>query len=246
MGVGIFSGADPATIRHIRRVRISRLCFTRTRLDMIDRKLKSGGLKCSGQRPALRLAGISAVLTMVLALGLVSSNAWAARGDSRLGVFVGTTSLRAGEDTTTGTTVGLGWGLEIQDQLLWSISAARTSSDGEREVSGQTFPLTADTTSFQTGLTHFFRPGATLVPFTGGGVSVAAYDVDYTYPGSEIGKSTGTSPGLFARLGLEVRFTRNFTLIPQYRFSVHSIRSDQGDSRSLVSDGLLLSLRFST
>lgn len=174
------------------------------------------------------------------------SVAFAARGDSRIGLFAGTSSLRAGDDTTTGTTVGVGWGLEIQEQLLWNITASRTATDGEREVGGQTYPLTADTTNLQTGLTQFFRPGKTLIPFTGGGVSIAAYDVDYTYPDSEVGKSTGTSPGLFATLGLEVRFNRNFTLIPQYHLSVHSIRSDQGDSRSLISAGLLLSLRFST
>lgn len=192
--------------------------------------------------PGLKLGGLG----LLLAVGLTDTAAHAARGDSRIGLFAGTSTLRAGNDTTTGTTVGVGWGLEIQEQLLWSISASRTESDGEREVSGQKFPITADTTNLQTGLTHFFWPGSTIVPFTGGGVSVAAYDVDYTYPDSEIGKSTGTSPGLFARLGLEMRFSRNFTVIPQYLFSVHSIRSDQGDSKSLISDGLLLSLRYST
>ncbi len=183
---------------------------------------------------------------MLLALCLPISNAHAERGDSRIGLFAGTSTIRGGNDTTTGTTVGVGWGLEIQEQLLWSISASRTTTEGERIVNGQRFPISADTTNLQTGLTHFFRSGSVIVPFTGGGVSVAAYDVDYTYPDSEIGKSTGTSPGLFARLGLEMRLGRNFTVIPQYHFSVHSIRSDQGDSKSLISDGLLLSLRYST
>lgn len=185
-------------------------------------------------------------LVLLFALGLPDSNAHAARGDSRIGIFVGTSTLRGGDDTTTGTTVGVGWGLEIQEQLLWSITASRTTTEGERVVSGQKFPISADTTNLQTGLTHFFRSGSAIMPFTGGGISVAAYDVDYTYPDSEIGKSTGTSPGLFARLGVEMRLSRNFTVIPQYHFSVHSIRSDQGDSKSLISDGLLLSLRFST
>jgi hypothetical protein len=185
-------------------------------------------------------------LGLLLVVGFSIPGAHAATGDSRISLFAGTSALRAGDDTTTGTTVGVGWGLEIQEQLLWSISASHTSTDGEREVSGQKFPIAAETTNLQTGLTHFFRPGSTIIPFTGGGISVAAYDVDYTYPESEIGKTTGTSPGLFARLGVEMRFTRNFTVIPQYHFSVHSIRSDQGDSKSLISEGLLLSLRFST
>lgn len=183
---------------------------------------------------------------LCLGAGLPGSLAWGARGDSRLGIFAGSATLRAGQDTTTGTTIGVGWGLEIQDQVLWSISASRTTTEGDHEQGGQVFPLTASTTTLQTGLTHFFRQSDTIVPFTGGGISLAAYDIDYTYTDSEIGKSTGTSPGIFARLGLEVRFGRNFTLIPQYRFSVHSIQTDQGDSRSLISDGLLLSLRFST
>lgn len=193
-----------------------------------------------------KLFRLTIVGIALLGLSLPIADTQAARGDSRISVFAGTSTLRGGDDTTTGTTVGMGWGLEIQDQLQWSITAAHTATEGEREVGGQTFPITADTTSLQTGLTHFFRHGSTFIPFTGGGLSVAAYDVDYSYPDSEIGKSTGTSPGLFARLGLEMRFSKNFTLIPQYRVSVHSIRSDQGDSRSLISDGLLLSLRFSS
>lgn len=196
--------------------------------------------------------GIVMAAALCLGAGLPGTPAWGARGDSRLGIFAGSASLRAGQDTTTGTTIGVAWGLEIQDQVLWSISASRTTTDGERvetdgvEPNERVRPLTASMTNLQTGLTHFFRQSATFVPFTGGGISLAAYDIDYTYTGSEIGKSSGTGPGIFARLGLEVRFSRNFTLIPQYRFSVHSIKTDQGDSRSLISDGLLLSLRFST
>ena len=195
---------------------------------------------------SIRTAKLLLVVTVLSGFSLATSTAFGATGDSRIGIFAGTSSLRAGDDTTTGTTVGVGWGLEIQEQLLWNITASHTATDGERESGGQIYPITADTNNLQTGLTQFFRPGKTLIPFTGGGISLAAYDVDYTYPDSAVGKSTGTSPGLFAKLGMELRFSRNFTLIPQYHLSVHSIRSDKGDSRSLISDGLLLSLRFST
>ncbi len=172
--------------------------------------------------------------------------ALARQGDARTELAAGTTAVRAGDDTTTGTVVSVGWGIEIQEGVLWSISAAHANTDGEREVNGQTAPLSAMVTSVQTGLTHFFTPGSTLVPFTGGGLSVAAYDIDHSYPTSDIGKTSGTGGGVFARLGVEVRVNPRFTLIPEYSLSIHSIRSDQGDTRSLVSGGLVLALRFST
>jgi hypothetical protein len=161
-------------------------------------------------------------------------------------VVAGGASLRAGDDTTTGTSLGVGWGIEIQNGVLWSINASHTSTDGERQVNGQTVPLSATSTNVHTGLTHFFATTGAFVPFTGGGLSVAAYDIDYSYQNSEIGKTSGTGGGIFARLGIEVRLNRRFTVIPQYNLSIHSIRSDQGDSRSLISDGLVLALRFST
>lgn len=170
----------------------------------------------------------------------------AAQGDTRTSIFAGSASLRAGDDTTTGTSFGGGWGVEIQDHLLWSISASHTTTTGERVVNGRTVPLSADSTNLLTGLTHFFNADSTFVPFTGGGFSLAAYDIDFAYQNSEIGKTSGTGGGVFGRLGVELRLSRNFTFIPQFNFSIHSIRTDQGGTDSLISDGLLLSFRIST
>lgn len=188
-----------------------------------------------------------AVFGVLLAAGLVAwgQAATAKQGDTRTTFFVSSASLTAGDDTTIGSIFGGGWGVEIQDQLLWSISASHTSTEGDRTVNGQNVPLTASSTNLQTGLTVFFNPGSRFVPFTGGGLSVAAYDIDFAYQNSEIGKTSGTGGGVFGRLGLEVRLGAGFTLIPQINFSIHSIRSDQGASKSLLSDGVGLAIRIS-
>jgi len=172
--------------------------------------------------------------------------AWGYQGDTRTEVAVGTAALRAGDDTTTGSMVSVGWGIEIQDGVLWNINASHANTDGERDVNGQKTPISATLTSVNTGLTHFFTNASTFVPYTGGGLSVGAYDLDYSYPNSDIGKTSGTGGGVFARLGMEVRVSPRFTVIPEYNVSILSIRNDQGDSRSLVSGGLVLALRFST
>ncbi|MCZ6557696.1 MAG: outer membrane beta-barrel protein [SAR324 cluster bacterium] len=170
---------------------------------------------------------------------------WAAQGDTRLGLFFGSTSMRAGGKTTTGSALGVGWGLEISEALVWSIAAIRATTDATETVAGQEVRFTADTTTLQTGLTRFFRNSRSFVPFVGAGLSVASYDVDFSAdPNSEIGSSSGTAGGVFARAGFEFRMSPSFTIIPQYQFSAHSIRNDQGGSSTLVSDGLLLTLRL--
>ncbi len=188
---------------------------------------------------------VLAALLPALLVTVAAAPVWAKQGDARLGFFAGTTALRAGGKTTTGTALGLSWGLEIQDDVLWSIGITQATTDSTEQAGGQTITLTADTTTVQTGITVFFRASKAFVPFVGGGVSVASYEIDHSAdPNSEIGDSSGTAGGVFARAGFELRMGRSFTLIPQYHFSAHSIRDSRGGSSTLISDGLLLSFRF--
>ncbi len=187
-----------------------------------------------------------ATMVVLLAAGVVTGAGLHAReGDVRTTVFASSGVFRAGGNETTGTVYGGGWGLEIQDKLMWKIGASYGSTTGNREVDGQAVPLTANFTELRTGLTLFFKPNRTVVPFAGGGLSVTAYDMDFAYQNSEIGKTSGTGGGVFGDLGFEVRLGGGFTLIPFFRVSIHTITSDQGVSRSLLSEGAGIAFSFS-
>lgn len=189
--------------------------------------------------------GAGWALAAALWLGLASP-LWAAEGDSRGGLFIGTTSFAVGGDTTFGTTFGFNYGTEIEDDLLWSTSAAFISTEGEKVVDGQTFPISTRATIVQTGLLAFFNlgPGSTLLPFVGGGPSLISYDIDHTYPGSQVGRTSGTGFGFFGTTGVEIRLGKRTTLIPQYLFTAHTIETETGNSTTLFSGGLMIAFRI--
>jgi hypothetical protein len=186
------------------------------------------------------LAGISAAL-------LLSAPALAAEGDQRTTIFVGTTTYSDGEATSHGTTFGAKWALEFRKDVEWTISGAYTATEGEHEVEGETYDVSSSTMTFQTGLTRLFNntPQAAFVPFVGAGLSVLTYDLEYDYPGGEVGDTSGVGPGLFGMAGLEIRVTRTIHFIPEYAISAHAIETEDGDSFVLFSGGLIIAIRIS-
>jgi hypothetical protein len=171
---------------------------------------------------------------------------WAREGDTQTTLFIGTSFVNIGPDTTDGTTLGARWGYEFQDDLLWTIGGAYTTTQGQKTVNGTDYTLTADTTTLQTGLLYYFgrKPGKLLVPFVGAGLAAIDYDVDYRYPGSPTGKTSGDGPGGFAFAGVEVWLLRSLTLIVSYEEEAYQIQQQHGGNTSLVSGGLILSLRL--
>jgi len=104
--------------------------------------------------------------------------------------------------------------------------------------------LEAKTTSFTGGGEYRFsldKKGA-VVPFLGVGLNSLKYELDYTYPGSQVGKVQGTGFGPMVKLGSRFRFGRNFILIPAYQYSSVSIKREDGSTQSLVSSGLFIGL----
>jgi len=207
------------------------------------------GMSRTGQRSAgRRLAG--ACLGALLLLALLAAPAWARPGDSRAGLFLGTTTTTVDSYTTFGSTFGFSYGYEFETDLVWTAGAAFSSTEGKAivDVAGTPteVPLQSRTTSAQTGLLAFFAhsQAGLVIPFLGAGLSVLSYDLEY--PGTTIGTTSGTGPGAYVNAGVELRMTRSITLIPSFGVQVHTIKTQAGQSRGLVSGGLVFTVRIST
>lgn len=201
-------------------------------------------LLCARKR--LYTATVAAFATLLLGFA-TTPGTHAAEGDTRGTIMVGTASQSIGSDNTFGTSFGFRWSLEIEEDLFWNIGATFTSTSGERKVAGQEFELTSNSTTLNTGLVYGFYLGADSIvyPFAGGGVSYTTYSVDFTYPGSDVGETSGASPGIFGLAGLEARLSESFDIILQYIVSASSITSEAGDTIPVFSAGFLLSFRIS-
>lgn len=181
------------------------------------------------------------------ALLLVAAGSAQARvGDTRTTIFVGTTTFSDGEETSSGTTVGAVWALEFQEDLEWTVGGSYAATQGEADTDGGTTDISTTTTRVDTGLRALFNrePGSNLVAFVGGGVSLLSYDIDYDYPDSEVGDTSGVGPGLFASVGAEIRLTRRVWFIPSLDYSVFRIETEDGDAFTATSSGLTVSIRI--
>lgn len=201
-------------------------------------------------RPFRYFPPLLATLLAALAVALIGgTRAGAAEGDTRAGLFLGTTTFSVEGITTSGTTFGGSFGYEFSQDLMWTVAGAFSSTDGEETVvdaagNPQVVQINATTSEFRTGLLAFFNrtPTSDVIPFVGGGLSLLNYDIDFT--GTEVGNTSGTGPGAYFEAGLELRLTRRVTLIPQLTLQGHAIETESGESATLLSGGLVISLRI--
>ena len=173
-----------------------------------------------------------------------------AKGDTRAGLFIGTTTLTVKSYRTFGTQFGGTFGWEFQKDLLLTVGGSFVSADGDGVVTdsagnSQVVSLSGTTAAARTGLLYYLvrDPDSLVNVFVGGGVALLNYDFDFT--GTEIGKASGTSPGFFANVGVELNLTEQLTLILNLGFQAFRIKTETGDSTGLVSGGLVFSLRIS-
>lgn len=183
------------------------------------------------------------VLLLAMLWGVPAS---ASEGDTQTLIFVGTTRFTSDDATSYGTTFGGSFGYEIIDDLLWSVGVAFSTTDGTATVNNTRYNIYARTTTIQTGPTYYFNraPQSLIIPFIGAGVSALNYDVRYEFPGSELGKTSGTGLGAYGVAGVELWLTRSTTLILAYQESGHDVQTQAGDHVTLRQGGLQLSLRI--
>jgi hypothetical protein len=192
-------------------------------------------------------AGRLLALTVgLLLLAGAATPAEAVEGSTQTLIFVGTTRFQSDDATSYGTTFGGSFGYEIIDNLLWSAGIAVTTTDGTATVNNKTYDIYARSTTLQTGPTYYFNrsPGSLVIPYIGAGVSLLNYDVEYEFPGSDLGKTSGTGPGGYALAGVELWMSRSITLVLQYTLAAHEVKTQDGDRVTLRSGGLGLSLRI--
>jgi Outer membrane protein beta-barrel domain len=198
--------------------------------------------------PSGRWSRGAALLIAALLCG--AAPAAARQGDSRAGLFIGTTTQSVDQYTTFGTTFGGQYGYEFQDDLLWTLGGSFASTEGTAIVNTPSGPMQVDlrarTAAFQTGLLTYFnrQPSSLVIPFAGGGISFLNYSLEY--PNTVIGTTSGTGPGAYVSLGVELRLTSSLTLIPELGLQVHTIKTQSGDRKGLLSGGLIFTLRIST
>lgn len=190
-------------------------------------------------------AAVAGVVGLV-ALTLSPSPAFAREGDTQTLIFVGTTRFESEDATSYGTTFGGSWGYEIIDNLLWSVGAAYTTTDGTAKVNNTSYDIHANTTTVSTGPTYYFNRerGSLVIPYVGAGISALNYDIDYTFPGSKLGKTSGTGAGAYALAGVELWVSRGLTLVGQYTLAAHQVKTEAGDTVTLRSGGLGISIRI--
>ena len=197
------------------------------------------------------LCGRLTVTSMLVAIGVSAvlvSEAAAAEGDRRTTIFVGTTNYSDGTTTTFGTSFGARWSLEFKRDLQWTVGGAYATTDGEfkDDDTGRVTDVHVRTAMANTGLTVLFNtdPGSNVIGFVGGGFSIISYDMDFDYPDSEVGQTSGVGPGVFGNIGAEFRITGSVWFIPAFIASAHSIETEDGDAFTLVSTGVVISIRI--
>ena len=197
-----------------------------------------------GQKIMGKTVFLAGLLSLFLALspgmGLSSER------NTRTSVYMGSTVISHGGAKSVGNTFGVGWGVSLSESLLFNISGSTSSTSGEVADGAASYPITANTLTGKMGMTHFLggNDRSIFVPFYTAGLSVISYEILFDYPGSDIGTTSGTAPGAFGGLGIELRMGSNLTFIPQYRVDAHNIRNEAGDSIFLRSDGVLISIRI--
>ena len=191
---------------------------------------------------------VTSMLVAICVSAVWVSEAAAAKGDRRTMIFVGTTSYSDGTTTTLGTSFGARWSLEFKRDLQWTIGGAYATTDGEfkDEATGNVTDVHVRSATANTGLTVLFNtdPGTNVIGFVGGGFSIISYDMDFDYPESEVGQTSGVGPGIFGNVGAEFRITRSVWFIPAFIASAHAIETESGDAFTLVSTGVVLSIRI--
>ena len=212
-----------------------------------DRLGRGKGRITSGFR-----AGTFLAISIVMGVFLAASVAWGAPGDTRATLYIGTTTFTAGGTTTTGTTFGGSLGFELVQDLMLVVGGGFSATDGEKIADDGTgtgaqrsYPVSTTTAEARVGVARFFNRSGVVIPYVGGGLTFLNYEIDHTYPGSEMGKNSGTAPGVYAMGGLEVRMTRNTTMIFQLGVQTYSLESETGESVGGTSGGLSFSLRIS-
>lgn len=163
-------------------------------------------------------------------------------------LYVGSYAANTDDHHLKGSKLGLG--LKYYYDPHWAtfffLSEGSAQETYSPENSTAQYDLYAHSYGFTGGLewrTQLDREG-NIEPFVGIGLNAENYELEFEYPGSEVGTTSGTGYGPLMELGGRFALGRSFTVIPAYEYSAISYKAGSGDSKTLVAAGFSLGLIF--
>ena len=160
----------------------------------------------------------------------------------------GSYQLSDSEHSLAGSRVALGVKRLYDPNWAWFATVADGSAQEQFQASnGNLYTLTAATTTFTGGYEFRFTldDQGNIEPYLGFGVNVISYNLDYTYPGSTVGKTSGTGLGPVGEVGGRFALGESFTVIPAFQYTAIQVTAENGSKKAIVSSGLYLGLVFS-
>ena len=188
---------------------------------------------------------LTLVLLLVLTAGAASAQE---RFRKRLitHLYLGSYSANTDEHHLKGSKVGLGIKYYYDPHWATVFSVSEGSAIQTYQPTGSTaqYDLTAHSYGFTGGMewrTQLDRAG-NIEPFVGAGLNAENYEMEFVYPGSEVGTTSGTGFGPWVEMGGRFRLGDSVTLIPAYEYSSIGYQTEGGETKTLVSAGFSLGL----
>jgi len=185
------------------------------------------------------------LVCLALLLSFCSTSYAAGQGVTIVSIAAGSYQVDDTEHHLTGSRTAIS--LKYLYTKNWSWFSSLGSGSAQQiylATDNRQYLLEANTTSLSGGVEYRkkLNKKGSIEPFVGLGLNAMSYQLDYTYPDSQVGQAKGTGFGPLFKLGSRFRLGKNFIIIPAYQYSSVSIQTESGDTRNIVSSGVFLGL----
>lgn len=154
-------------------------------------------------------------------------------------------SITASSQTIEGSKIALSIRVPFDESWSYNFSLSDAAASGFYQNSdGTVKEITAQTTGVSGGAHWQMDIGEhqNITPFVSAAFLVQQYKFDFSYEGSETGKTSGVGYGPMILLGTRVRVGRTFSFIPSYYYETLYYDSEKKGKKTATSSGVQLSL----
>lgn len=151
-----------------------------------------------------------------------------------------------GDNTLNGTQLALSYMSHFSEQWSYFVRLSNGSASGTHSENGESYDLKSSNSTLTGGIRWSYDfdvnsdNDTDLSPFIGGGLSAQKYEYEFEYPGSDVGKTSGTGYGPFVNLGLKIALSANIVIVPGYHYEQITIKTEDGEDRAFTSSGTSL------
>lgn len=151
-----------------------------------------------------------------------------------------------GDDTLSGSQLAVSYMSRFSEQWSYFLRLSNGSASGTHTENGESYDLKSSNSTLTGGVRWSYDfdvnsdNDTDLSPYVGAGLSVQKYEYDFEYPGSEVGKTSGTGYGPFVSLGLKIAISANIVIVPGYHYEQITIKTEDGEDRAFTSSGTSL------